>query len=131
MARILLIDKDLIFSAKLSAGLRLAGHSVETAGSGEAAMLELAAQTPFDLVITDLLAPELDGFDLIVTVAETRPDTPILALFSPLAGSDLDQSLIARALGAFQAIEKPVEPAAVTALVGSLFPARPVECSNE
>jgi DNA-binding response OmpR family regulator len=127
MAKILLVDKDAVFSTSLSRSLRKAGHEIDLASTGDEAMLELATTRPFDLVITDLLAPELDGFDLIVTVTETRPRTPILALYRRHPQDNFDQALIARALGASLTIEKPVKPGVIVDIVTTLFRTVPAQ----
>jgi two-component system, chemotaxis family, chemotaxis protein CheY len=127
MARILLVDRDAAFATALVSVLSAAGHVVEWTDTAMGAMLDLAVRTPFDMVITDLFAPELDGFDLIVAIKESRPATPVLALFQPQAVTRFDQALIARALGASSTFAKPVEPASIAALVETLFQPAAVE----
>jgi len=65
----------------IEATLRPDGHEVTRATSGKAAF-EIARFTPFDLVICDLLMPDLDGFGVVAELgADPRTrDLPILIL---------------------------------------------------
>lgn len=131
MGRILVIDKDHLFAARVAASLRAAGHRPETVDSGVAALLSLAAGKPFDLIVTDLLAPELDGFDIIVAAREAFPHVPVIALYRPDECVDFDQSAIAAAVGATHTLPKPIEPAAVAELALSLLGSASVACAGK
>jgi len=79
--RVLAIDDDPATLDMIEATLRPDGHDVTRATSGQAA-LEIARLSPFDLVICDLLMPDLDGFGVVAELAadpRTR-DLPILIL---------------------------------------------------
>lgn len=79
--RVLAIDDDPATLDMIEATLRPDGHEVTRAASGQAA-LEIARITPFDLVICDLLMPDLDGFGVVAELgADPRTrDLPILIL---------------------------------------------------
>lgn len=64
MARVLVVDDEpsLLFLSRLS--LELAGHEVTEAANGAAA-LEQIARADFDVVVTDLMMPVLDGNELL------------------------------------------------------------------
>jgi CheY-like chemotaxis protein len=62
------------------------GLSVEFA-SGGAAALEILKSDPPDLILTDLVMPEVDGLELVRRVREARPDLPIL-LMTAFGGED-------------------------------------------
>ena len=61
---ILVVDDDLLNRMVLSATLQEEGYTVETAEDGRQALERLAAQ-PFDVVLLDLLMPEMDGFQVL------------------------------------------------------------------
>jgi signal transduction histidine kinase/CheY-like chemotaxis protein len=79
--RILAVDDDPAALDLVKAALGSEGFSVATAASGLAA-LALARNTAFDMVICDLLMPELDGFEVVAQFkADPRTsDVPILIL---------------------------------------------------
>jgi CheY-like chemotaxis protein len=76
------------------------------AGGGEEGLQVLQAGKPVvDIVLTDLVMPNLDGWDVIDTLTEYRPDLPVLAI-SAYAG--LDQRSLAERLGT-QVLAKPFD----------------------
>ncbi|MEA2641016.1 MAG: two-component system, OmpR family, response regulator MprA [Chloroflexota bacterium] len=77
-AQILVIDDDPKITQMLRRALTLDGYAVETAGSG-AAGLDAARATPPDLVVLDVLMPEIDGLEVCRRLRQVG-DTPILLL---------------------------------------------------
>ena len=79
--RVLAIDDDPATLDMIEATLRPDGHEVTRATSGQAG-LEIARSNPFDLVICDILMPDLDGFGVVAELgADSRTrDLPILIL---------------------------------------------------
>lgn len=63
MAKILIVDDDEETLTWMAAALESAGHVVRTGSSGRAALQDLDAWRP-DLVLSDILMPEMDGFAL-------------------------------------------------------------------
>jgi CheY-like chemotaxis protein len=82
--RLLIVDDDLVLMQALSSTLQADGHQVTTAGGGQAGIdaFHKARQTPepFDVVITDLGMPYVDGRQVIASVRATTPHTPIILL---------------------------------------------------
>ena len=62
--RVLAVDDDAATLDMIEASLRPKGHEVTRATGGQAA-LDIARSTPFDLVICDLLMPDVDGFGVV------------------------------------------------------------------
>ncbi len=105
---ILTVDDSPSIRQAVAACLRTAGHRVVEAGDGCEA-LELAAAERFDLVVTDLNMPRLDGLGLIAAL-RARPDyrsVPILMLTTE--SSDAMKAL-GREAGATGWLVKPFDP---------------------
>jgi len=64
MAQVLLVDDEKVARTLYSDFLTGAGHSVEAVGNSAEAK-EALEQTPFDLVVTDLILPNGDGMELL------------------------------------------------------------------
>lgn len=79
MARILLIDDDETFRDTVSQFLELDRHQVVEAADG-AAGLKRFAEGSFDVVLTDILMPGMDGAQLILRIHERNPRQPIVAM---------------------------------------------------
>jgi two-component system cell cycle response regulator CpdR len=77
MARILLAEDDDQLRIFLARGLARAGHVVESVGDGAAA-LSLAQQNNFDLLLADVVMPNLDGIALAREVSERQPGIRIM-----------------------------------------------------
>jgi CheY-like chemotaxis protein len=87
--------------------LEAAGHSVEVRGDGKDA-LRLIEQEPFDLLITDIMMPERDGFELIRMAKQARPNLRIVAVSGGASVMSVSDSLrVAKALGASAVVAKP------------------------
>lgn len=100
MARVLLVDDDAAALGLAANALRADGHAVTTAADGLEA-LERFRATPaaFDLVITDVQMPGLDGIALVETVLAERAGTRAV-LMSALAGElTRAEQLAARGVG--------------------------------
>src|SRR5262245_53313567 len=123
--RILLVEDDELVRHSISRLLQASGYIVIEAENGRTALASIS-QEPIDLVVTDVIMPEMDGVELIVALRRSHPDLKIIAM-SGGGISPVDNYLdIARSLHADRALEKPVAPweflAAVRALVGTPSP---------
>jgi len=78
MARVLLIDHDPATAAPLAAALAGAGHDVALERDGVSG-LERALDEAFDLVVTEMLLPLLDGAELISALHGSRPRLAVIA----------------------------------------------------
>jgi DNA-binding response OmpR family regulator len=96
-ARILVVEDDPRTAASLALYLKHGGYDVETAGTGAAA-LDLAARTPPDLVVLDLMLPEIPGLD-VCRALRARGDTPIIMLTARATEDDKLRGLDAGADG--------------------------------
>ena len=112
--RVLLADDDAVAADALADVLRRAGFRVLVANSGKQALRWLVTE-PFDLLITDIVMPEIDGLDLLRWLIRLQPSVPAIAL----SGDGPDHgALYAKAavcLGADLALSKAVDPRTVLA----------------
>jgi DNA-binding response OmpR family regulator len=76
--KILLVDDESTLLETLAFNLRAAGYQVVTAGDGAAALEQARAEAP-DLVVLDLMLPELDGLTVCRSLRQ-HSDVPILIL---------------------------------------------------
>ena len=119
-ASILIIDDDAAVSRTLSLILTRAGYRVSTVTGGRKG-LELLSQESFDLVLTDIIMPELDGIEAIRRI---RTDHPGLRIIAMSGGGQIDKAdflHMAEALGADRVLEKPVRSERLLELVGSVL----------
>lgn len=103
---ILLIDDEIEVRATVSRLLQRAGYEVVTAANGAEA-LSTARFVRADLIITDLLMPEKEGFE---TIAELRREFPELPVIAVSGGGVVDPGsylTLAQKLGADRALAKP------------------------
>ncbi len=75
--RILVVDDDLQQRRSLSLGLRLEGFFTIEASGGDEAMRLLESES-FELVITDLMMPGLNGLHLVRRLHAQRPELPVI-----------------------------------------------------
>ena len=80
MATILLVDDDADVLETLVAIVKSGGHRTVKAESGTAALDILDGDTPFDLMVTDIIMPGLNGFNLARMARMRRNDMKILYL---------------------------------------------------
>src|SRR5206468_361319 len=109
---VLVVDDDLSLRVLATIILSREGFSPVAVSTGLRA-LERVAQGGVDLVLTDLLMPGLDGFDVITALRTTRPSPPVVAM----TASDDEAITRALALGARSVVRKPFTPEQLTAAI--------------
>ncbi|MBP2474375.1 DNA-binding response OmpR family regulator [Crossiella equi] len=115
-ARILLAEDDAKQAHLIRVYLERAGHSVLACADGRTA-LELARTRKPDLIVLDVMMPEVDGLD-VCRILRTESQVPILMLTARSTESDL---LLGLDLGADDYMVKPFSPAELTARVRALL----------
>lgn len=104
--KLLIVDDDARNLFALTRVLRSRGYSVEVASSGKNA-LELVAKFDFDAVLTDIMMPEMDGYELIRQLRNRgMTKTPILAVTAKAMQGDEELCIKAGATGY---LTKPVD----------------------
>ncbi|MFI5231409.1 MAG: response regulator transcription factor [Gemmatimonadales bacterium] len=79
MSRVLVVEDNADLAFGLRNNLEIEGHEVEIAGDGRVG-LRLALEQRFDLVVLDLMMPELDGFRVLRAMRHQGDRTPVLIL---------------------------------------------------
>jgi CheY-like chemotaxis protein len=80
-ASVLVVDNEKVMRLLVRRTLEAEDFEVEEAGDGESALTVIQARrNPFDLVLTDLSMPGIDGRQLSETLARYRPDTAVLCM---------------------------------------------------
>jgi two-component system alkaline phosphatase synthesis response regulator PhoP len=116
MSRVLVVDDDPGIVKLVRAYLEQAGYSVLTAQEGKKA-LHIARHDKPDLVILDLMLPEMDGWD-VCRALRKESDVPIIMLTARVEESD---KLIGLELGADDYVTKPFSPRELVARVRSVL----------
>ncbi len=106
MTTIVLIDDDDDVRRTLVRMLETAGHQVHEAADGSSG-LELCLRVDPQLVITDILMPEKEGIETIMTLKRDRPDLKIIAISGGGRAGGMDFLDMARSLGADEVLQKP------------------------
>lgn len=120
MARILVIDEDPLLRANLRRLLTLEGHAV-TEAEGGLPGVQLALADPPDLVLCDLVMPDLDGF-AVMSRLRADPRTacvPFVAVTGSAAASEVAHGF---RLGADGYVTKPFEIDHLLGVVARLLP---------
>ena len=110
MSRILIVEDTRLMRDSLVDVLTELDHEVVTAENGAEAVNMIAAGQVFDLIITDIIMPEMDGIEAIMEVQTMSPQTPIIAISGGSARLEKAAGLdTAKRLGAVAVLEKPFE----------------------
>ncbi len=79
MARILVAEDEVAVREFIRRVLELRGHEIVTVGDGAEALVKLN-RLRFDLLLTDIGMPNMDGLELALKVARDHPDLPVLMM---------------------------------------------------
>jgi len=106
MKKILVIDDDEIILLLLSDLLKKSGYEVFTATEGDIGLIVARNRHP-DLVITDYKMPGISGLEVVQELAKSNPGVPVILL---TAHGDVSVTIKAIQSGAYDYIEKPIQP---------------------
>ena len=107
-AKILAIDDESDLTELIAYHLSRAGHEVETATNGWEAIEQVARNRP-DLILLDLMLPDLDGFGFC-EILRRNPATATIPIIIISAWASQDSRLLGLELGALDYITKPFSP---------------------
>jgi DNA-binding NtrC family response regulator len=124
MARILVVDDEPLVRAFIRSTLESLDHDVAELPDGKN-VSRLHAETPVDLVITDVFMPGRNGLQTIFDLHQMSPDLPIIAISGGGSGrnaaSGADMLRTAAHIGACHVLEKPFGMKRLRDLVNSIL----------
>ncbi len=110
VSKVLIIDDDLNLGRLLELAFKEKGHDACVVANGEDGMHACANQ-PFDLVVTDIFMPGMDGIEVIQGLRMAGNTVKIIAISGGGLVGERDTFLaIAKAMGADLAVSKPFSP---------------------
>ncbi len=114
---ILVVDDNRLNRLKLSHGLEQQGHTVALAENGQQA-LDMIQGQPFDLVLLDILMPEMDGYQVLGCMKEdpTLRDIPVIVIS---AIDEMESIVKCIKMGAEDYLPKPFDPVLLRARIGA------------
>jgi DNA-binding response OmpR family regulator len=104
---ILIVEDNELLRLELATYLKRQGFSVVQASNG-ADGIEVALKRAPDLVVTDLMMPELDGIEQIVRLRAALPSVKVIAISGGGRTRNLDPLKLASSIGADAVFAKPV-----------------------
>src|SRR6185295_17704954 len=119
MERVLIVDDDPDIVRLVSYNLSHAGYEVQTATTGRKA-LELVQKQPPDLIVLDLMLPELDGMEVCRTLRQQTPSRRIPILMLTTRNEEIDR-VVGFELGADDYVSKPFSPRELVLRVKSIL----------
>ena len=118
MPKVLVIDDSLTVLSTVESVLAEAGYQVQSCDSGRRA-IGLLERTAFDLILTDIYMPELDGLEILRVMRHAWPHLPVIAM-SGRTGR-LSMLRTAKMLGACRLLRKPFSAAELLGAVKSVL----------
>jgi len=123
--RILVVEDDVQLAKQVASALTEAGHDAVIVHNGERA-LDKAKETPFDLIVLDIILPGMDGFDILRHLRSQHMASRVLML---TARGEVKDRVTGLQLGADDYLPKPFVMRELVARVNALgrrYPEEPV-----
>jgi len=105
-SRVLVVDDDPDIRVFLIRVLQMAGHTAEGACDGQAA-LDLLNSKPYDIILSDIRMPALDGVALLKAIRQLDLDVPVILMTGTPA---IETAIQAVEYGALKYLTKPLDP---------------------
>ncbi len=125
--RILVVDNEPKMRRILELALKNMGHHVEQAADGEEALAAIERGV-FDLVLTDLRMPRMDGIGLLNALRDRKVEVPVIVL---TAYGTIETAVTAMKLGAVDYIIRPFEMETLELAVGRVLAMQTVQRENQ
>jgi two-component system response regulator AtoC len=127
MSSILVIEDKESMRKMVAQTLAEEGYTVETAATGPEG-IEKAKQKPFDLVITDMKMPDMDGLEVLSTIKDINTDTAVLIM---TAYGTIEAAVSAMKKGAYDFLTKPFDSDHMLLLVDKALKSQRIVAENE
>ncbi|WP_068674632.1 response regulator transcription factor [Oceanobacillus sp. Castelsardo] len=116
--KILIVDDEKSIVTLLNYNLEKAGYVTDTAFDGKEAIQKIEQNNDYNLVVLDLMLPEIDGMEVCKHLRSNKNDTPILML---TAKDDEFDKVLGLELGADDYLTKPFSPKEVIARIKAIL----------
>ena len=117
MSRVLVVDDDETVADVVIGYLERSGHATTRVADGRAALDSVAADLP-DLVVLDLMLPEIDGLEVCRRVRAEHPDLPVVML---TALGEAEDRIAGLEVGADDYVTKPFSPRELALRIDSVL----------
>lgn len=107
MSKVLLIDDDPTIQKVFAQFLTRLGHEVLQADNGKTGLCLMQQNRP-DLIITDIMMPEMDGLEILMKIRNDHDDIPVIAISGGMRALPVNFLQQAKLFGARYVFEKPV-----------------------
>lgn len=118
--RILLVDDDPAFRRATARSLCKANFEVEECDNGQGALKAFDREWP-DIVVTDIVMPDMEGIELIMTLRKRMRDVRIVAISGGGRNGPTQYLSTAKMAGASAIVEKPFDPETLIERIQSLL----------
>lgn len=125
-AKILLVEDDDISRDTLSRLLKMSGYTVKGAASGKIG-LSFLDHEPFDIIITDLLLPDINGIEILKQAKDVSPSTEVILI---TGHASAETAVKAMKEGAFDYITKPLNFDELSILITNALEKRQLRSEN-
>ena len=126
IARVLIVDDEPDIRETLSGSLASDGYELATAGTAREALVQMERGS-FDVVVVDIILPEVSGLELLERIRENKPAVKVVLITGEPGYS---AAAAAVRLGAFDYLAKPVTQSAIRRCVASAIRLKRVEDEN-
>jgi DNA-binding NtrC family response regulator len=120
MKTILVIDDDPLVGKTVQRMLSIDDWQVRLATDGREALEQISAQAP-DLVVTDIIMPNMEGLEIIVALQKSNPQIHIIAVSGSSQLNNVDYLDYAQKLGAYATLTKPFRRDELVSIVRRAF----------
>ncbi len=121
MNSVLIIEDDDFVQKMLKQTFERAGYEVATAPNGRIG-IKLYQNKPYDVVITDLIMPDMEGIETITHLRKDNPDVKVIAISGGGRNKPDDYLHMAEKLGASRTFTKPVNRQELLTAVKEMVP---------
>jgi len=116
-ARVLVVDDEREFSVLLAERLTLRDYDAQFCFGGAEA-LEILSRQPFDVIVLDLVMPEMDG---IATLKQIKSRYPLIEVILLSGKATLETAIMGMWMGAFEYLTKPCETEHMTSKINEAY----------
>ena len=127
MARILVVEDDIDLNKILTRSLISRGYEVISAQNGQDALDKTEDQS-YDMIITDIMMPKMDGFELAQSVRAVNKDIPIIFM---TARDDKPSKIFGYSIGIDDYVVKPFDMDVLIMKIGAILRRTKIEAQNE